>query len=80
MTEKRRDEIAAPAIVARIKTLRRAWMLSEDCLDILVMASILETGSERAQGIQGGQKEEENATICVDSVIWSLDVEHSNLD
>ena len=39
MTEKRREEIAAPAIVARIRTLRRDCMLSLFCLDIRVSTS-----------------------------------------
>jgi hypothetical protein len=43
ITEKRREEIAAPAIVARINTLRRDWMLSEDCFDMRVTTSIVRT-------------------------------------
>jgi hypothetical protein len=41
MTEKRRDEIAAPAMVARISTFRRSCILSEVGLDIFVIDSIL---------------------------------------
>jgi hypothetical protein len=36
MTEKRREEIAAPAIVARIRTLSRDSTVSDVCGDILV--------------------------------------------
>lgn len=42
-TEKRRDEIAAPAIVARITILRRDCMLSAVLLDIFGIGSILFT-------------------------------------
>jgi hypothetical protein len=52
MTEKRRDEIAAPAIVARMRTLRSAWMLSDDCFDILVMVSIVKTVPVQGVGEQ----------------------------
>jgi len=40
ITEKRREEIAAPAIVARISTLRSALTLSDVCFDIFVIQSI----------------------------------------
>jgi hypothetical protein len=46
ITEKRREEIAAPAIVARMRTLRRAWMLSDVCFGIFVMYSIFSTDKE----------------------------------
>jgi hypothetical protein len=36
MTEKRREEIAAPAIVARIRTLSKDSTVSDVCGDILV--------------------------------------------
>ena len=39
MTENRREEMAAPAIVARIRTLRRDWILSLFGLDIRVRKS-----------------------------------------
>ena len=39
MTENRREEIAAPAIVARIRTLRRDCILSLFGLDIRVRKS-----------------------------------------
>jgi hypothetical protein len=36
MTEKRREDIAAPAIVAKIRTLSRDSTVSDVCGDILV--------------------------------------------
>jgi hypothetical protein len=46
MTEKRREETAAAAIVARMTTFNSAWILSDVPLDIFVTNSIISVPGE----------------------------------
>jgi hypothetical protein len=64
-TEKRREEIAAPQIVARMRVLSRAWTLSEVCFGILVRKSILSPGL--LPSIQANSKKAARFVMCCSS-------------
>jgi hypothetical protein len=84
MTEKRREEIAAPAIVARMTALSRDSTLSDVCGDIRVRSDSIGSVFRLALASTAGKSRENSGVLLrswtADCTNQSADVEHSNPD